>query len=46
VSTRVSFRLERGEKTGTRMRMMMMMMMTAVVEFPHLNPHYNNNQYR
>ncbi len=45
VSTRVSFRLERGEKTGTRMRMMMMMMM-AVVEFPDLNPHYNNNQHR
>jgi hypothetical protein len=37
--------LERGEKTGTRMRMMMMMMM-AVVEFPDLNPHYNNNQHR
>jgi hypothetical protein len=35
--------LERGEKTGTRMRMMMKM---AVVEFPDLNPHYNNNQYR
>ncbi len=43
VSTRVSFGLERGEKTGTRMRMMMKM---AVVEFPDLNPHYNNNQYR
>jgi hypothetical protein len=27
------------------MRMMMMMMM-AVVEFPDLNPHYNNNQHR
>jgi hypothetical protein len=40
--------LERGEKTGTRMRMMMMMttMIMAVVEFPDLNPHYNNNQYR
>jgi hypothetical protein len=34
--------LERGEKTGARMRMimiMMMMMMMAVVEFPDLNPH-------
>jgi hypothetical protein len=40
--------LERGEKTGARMRMMMMMMMMTMVlvEFPDLNPHYNNNQYR
>jgi hypothetical protein len=41
--------LERGEKTGARMRMMMMMMMMmtmVLVEFPDLNPHYNNNQYR